>query len=171
MTLRRCPHEKEITALLALGHWPQASTAELREHLVGCRSCADMVLVTRTFQAARADAAAAAVPASAGLLWWRAQLRRRNDAVERIGKPILRAQIFAFSVCVLFAAGFLVSLAAHGLRWPSWSQPSSASGLHLGALWPAALFNSGWSFAVLIPIFATLVLLSGVVVYLASEKQ
>jgi hypothetical protein len=38
-------------------------------------------------------------------------------------------------------------------------------------LWPSALFSSGWSLALLIPVFATLALLSGVVVYLALEKQ
>ncbi len=172
MTLSTCPREKEVRALLALGHWPQAATPELHAHLRDCRSCADLVVVMRAFQTARADAAAAAHLASPGLLWWRAQLRRRNAAVERLGKPILRAQIFAFSVCFLFAVGVLVSQATHGLRWLYWMRrlPQGPT-LHLEALWPTALFNSSWTLLVLIPVFLTLALLSGVVVYLASEKQ
>jgi len=38
-------------------------------------------------------------------------------------------------------------------------------------MWSSALLNPGWSLTVLIPAAATLALLSGVVVYLASEKQ
>jgi hypothetical protein len=172
MTLRACAHEKEVAALLARGHYPQACPADLRAHVSACRSCADLVLVTRAFQTARTESAAAANLASPGLLWWRAQLRRRNAAVERIGKPILGAQIFALSVSLLFAVGFLASQATHGLHWLAWLQQlPPAPALHLEALWPSALFNSGWSFPVLIPILATLAVLSGVVVYLASEKQ
>jgi len=177
MTLRPCPHEKEVVALLARGHYPQACPAELRTHVSAYRSCADLALVTRAFQTARTESAAAAHLASPGLLWWRAQLRRRNAAVERIGKPILGAQIFALSVSLLFAAVFLATQATHGLRWLSWLQQlqktqfPQASSLHLEALWPSTLIHSGWSPMVLIPILATLALLSGVVIYLASEKQ
>jgi hypothetical protein len=172
MTLSPCPHLEELRSLLALGHWPQAGTPELHAHLRDCRSCADLVVVTRAFQNARADAAASAHLASPGLLWWRAQLRRRNAAVERVGKPVLRAQIFAFSVCFLFAVGVLVSQATHGLRWLSWMRLlPQAPTLHLEALWPTALFNSSWTLPVLIPVFLTLALLSAAVVYLASEKQ
>jgi hypothetical protein len=156
--------------MLALGHYPEACTPELRAHLTGCRSCAELVLVARAFQAARAHLAANANLGSPGLLWWRAQLRRRNAAVERVAKPIARAQVFALTVSVLFAVGFLATQATHGLRWLSWLQQLSPA-LHLGALLPSDLFSSGSSLLVLLPIFATLVLLSGVAVYLASEKQ
>jgi hypothetical protein len=46
-----------------------------------------------------------------------------------------------------------------------------AHGLHLEVLWPSALFNSGWSLLALIPVLATLALLGGVALYLASEKR
>jgi len=170
MILRPCSREKEVTEMLALGHYPEACTPELRAHLTGCRSCAELVLVARAFQAARAHLAANANLGSPGLLWWRAQLRRRNTAVERVAKPIARAQVFALTVSVLFAVGFLATQATHGLRWLSWLQQLSPA-LHLGALLPSDLFSSGSSLLVLLPIFATLVLLSGVAVYLASEKQ
>ena len=48
---------------------------------------------------------------------------------------------------------------------------SLAHGLHLEVLWPSALFNSGWSLLALIPVLATLALLGGVALYLASEKR
>jgi hypothetical protein len=178
MTLRSCSHEKEVAELLARGHYPQACTLELRTHIDACRSCADMVLVTRAFQTARVQTAAAANLPSPGLLWWRAQLRRRNAAVERIGKPILGAQIFALSVGIVFAIGFLATQATHGLHWLTWldgisfnglawpSQLPQASALHLDAL-----FNSGSGWLVVIPVLATLVLLGGVAIYLVSERK
>ncbi|MGA2650681.1 MAG: hypothetical protein ABSF28_09165 [Terracidiphilus sp.] len=110
MTFGPCVHEKELTGLLALGHYPHACPPELRDHVSACRSCSELALVTRAFQTARAQTAAAANLASPGLLWWRAQLRRRNEAVERVGKPILGANIFALSVMLLFAIGVLPGL-------------------------------------------------------------
>ncbi len=172
MTLSPCSHEKEVSALLAQGGWPQACAPELRTHVRACRACGDLVLVTETFKRARADAAGAAILGSAGALWWRAHLRRRNAAVERVGKPLLGAQIFALAINLLLAVGFLVSQARHGFRWLTWLEelPQEHT-LHLDVLWPSALFNSGWSLVWLIPLLATLALLGGVVVYLASEKQ
>jgi hypothetical protein len=175
MTLRTCPHEKDVTELLARGHYPQACPPELHAHLEGCRSCADLVLVTRAFQTARAQTAAAANLPAPGLLWWRAQLRRRNEAVERIGKPILGAQIFALAVSVLFAIAFLATQATHGLRWTAWfdgvSWPAQAPALHLDTMIPASLFSSSLGLLVAIPVCATLLLLAGVAIYLASERK
>lgn len=172
MTFGPCVHEKELAALLALGHYPHACPPELRAHVELCHSCADLILVTRAFQTARAQTAAVANLASPGLLWWRAQLRRRNAAVERIGKPILGAQIFALAVNLLLVGGFIVSQATHGIQWLPWLEqlPQSQS-LHFEVLWPSALFSAGWSFTVLIPVLATLALVGGVAVYLVSERQ
>lgn len=172
MTFGPCIHEKDLTRLLALGHYPNACPHQLRTHVDSCRSCAELVLVTRAFQTARAQAASAANLPSPGLLWWRAQLRRRNAAVERVGKPILRANIFALSVMLLFGIGFLASQATSGLRWISWfTQLPQEPAFHLESLWPSTLLSSGWGLPLLIPICATLALLGGVVVYLALEKQ
>ena len=77
MILGSCVREKEVSELLRQGHWPHACTAELHAHVDGCRACRDLVLVAASFQKARAQAAGAAPLQSPGLLWWRAQLRRR----------------------------------------------------------------------------------------------
>jgi hypothetical protein len=138
----------------------------------GCRCCGDLALVALAFQAARAEAFDAAKIGSPGVLWWRAQLRRRNAAVERIGRPILGAQIFALAVNLLLVVGFVVWQARHGLAWLTWLQqlPQTAP-LHFDSGWFDSLLGGGWSPMVLIPAAATLALLGGVVVYLATEKQ
>src|ERR1039457_6600114 len=114
MMLRRCPREKEVKELLERGQWPQACAPELRAHVSSCRSCGELVLVTSAFQKARIEAAGAAKLGSPGVLWWRAQLRRRNEAVERIGRPILGAQIFALAVNLVLAVVFVVWQAGLG---------------------------------------------------------
>jgi hypothetical protein len=172
MILKSCSHEKEVAELLQRGQWPAACTPELRAHVSACRSCGDLVLVAETFQRARAGKAGAASIATPGALWWRAQLRRRNAAVERLGKPILGAQIFALAINLFIVVAFLAYQARHGMGWLSWlEQLPEAYSLHLDNLSQSALLNPGWSLMVLIPAVATLALLSGVVIYLASERQ
>ncbi|MDE3149316.1 MAG: hypothetical protein KGL37_07585 [Acidobacteriota bacterium] len=174
MILRPCPREKEVKELLERGHWcvAAATTPELRAHVNACRACSDLVLVSEAFKRARAEAAGAANIAAPGVLWWRAQLRRRQTAIERIGKPLLGAQIFALCVLLVLAVGFLVTQARQGLEWLTRLEHLPQAGaLRLEDLWSSAFFTSAWSPLVLIPALATLILLAGVVVYLAAEKQ
>jgi hypothetical protein len=171
MTLRPCAREKEVAELLRLGHWPAAASEDLRGHVSGCHSCSDLVLVTQTFQRAR-EAAPAVNLQSPGVLWWRAQLRRQNAAVERIGKPIWGAQIFALAINLVLAVGFVFYQATHGLRWLSWLgelSPSRAS--FFDALRSVAAMASGWSLVVLVPGAIGLVLMSGIVLYFASDRR
>jgi len=172
MTLRPCTCEKEVTELLARGQRPEAFTPELRAHVSGCRSCGDLALVAETFQRTRLEASGAARIVSPGAIWWRAQLRRRNAAIERVNKPILGAQIFALAINLVLVVGLLVWQARQGLGWLTWlEQLPQVGSLELGKLWSSALLIPGWSLTILIPAAATVALLSGVVVYLASEKQ
>ena len=189
MMLRTCPREKEIKELLEHGQWPVAAetAAELRAHVGSCRACRDLVQVTSAFQRARIEAVGEARIGSPGVLWWRAQLRRRNAAVEQIGRPILGAQIFALAVNLVLAGGVVAWQSRHGLSWLTWpigsdwfARLSQAAALHLGSLspaslWPSTLSGSGLG-SLLTPIViilaaATLAILGGVVVFLASEKQ
>ncbi len=179
--LKPCSRENEIKEMLERGQWPQACTTELRAHVENCRSCADQVLITTAFRSARAEAVANITLPPPGVLWWRAQLRRRNAAVERIGRPILGAQIFALAVNLVLAIAFIAWQARHGAAWLSWlSSPAGPAQthqplFHFDALWSPQLLSSGLNSMmnplVLVPAIATLALLGGVVVYLATEKQ
>jgi hypothetical protein len=123
----------------------------------------------QAFHGARAESTRAAQPGSPGVLWWRAQLRRRRAAVERIGKPILGAQIFALSIALVLAAGFVVSQARHGLQWVSWFSKSPT--FRLDSLWPATLVMPQWGAMLLVSGLVALALLGGLAVYFNSEKQ
>ena len=177
MRLRSCRHEAELKQLLELGHWPHSCADELRAHVAGCRACSDLVLLTLAFRGARAEsAAAAAPPPPASVLWWRAQLRRRNAAVRRIQRPLLGAQLFAFAVALVLLVGVLVYEAIQGMPWiaavAGWfGSLKQSTAIHLDALWPLASGQSNTNLMYLLPGAAMLLLLGGVVVYLATEKQ
>lgn len=176
MTLRSCPREREVKELVESGQWPRACAPELREHMSACRACADLALVASAFRSERTAAVAAAQAGqvklgSAGTLWWRAQLRRRRAAVERIERPLVSAQIFALAVSLLAALGFAGFEARHGVAWLNWLEglPQAAT-VHIEDISSSGLLNSSWTW-LLIAAAATLALVGGVVVYLASEKQ
>jgi hypothetical protein len=162
-----CAREREVTESLDRGYWPEACPPELREHVNACRMCSDLVLVSQAFQAAHKQTAQLPHLESPGSLWWRAQLRRRNAAIEKVGRPILGAQIFALVLSVVVAAAVL---ALRGYTLRSWFSDLPRV-LHLDALWPAALSQSSGIASIVLPALATVALLSGVVVYFSTEKH
>jgi len=170
-----CSREKELASLLKLGHWPMAASAEMQSHLQTCRACANMLSITEAMRGVKHEAMRHVQLPPPGLLWWRAQLRRRDEAVKRIAKPILGAQIFALGINAIVVLGVLLSQAKHGLHWLTWFSAdehnlSPDSLFHLGALWPTLSLGTAWGLATLIPTVALLAFLAGLVVYLASEK-
>jgi hypothetical protein len=162
-----CAREREVTELLDRGYWPDACPADLRAHVEGCRMCSDLVVVSKAFQAAHKQAMQVPQMDSAGGLWWRAQLRRRNAAIEKVGRPIFGAQIFALAISAVMAVAML---AWKGNWLKAWLEDLPRA-LHLDALVPAAFSQSGGMASIVVPVLATVALLSGVVVYLATEKQ
>ncbi len=168
MTFRTCSYENELTRALKDGHWPEGCGSELRSHVDGCGSCSDLVLVTLTFQSARRESEQARLSGSPSLLWWRAQLRRRNAATERVSRPITIAQIFALFVYALLGVVFVASQYRHGLHWASWWSELVPRALHF---LPAVSGHADLNSFLLISGFGLLALLSGLVVYLASEKS
>lgn len=168
MIFRTCSCEKEVAQALKEGHWPDGCTRELRAHVAACANCADLVLVTQAFQCTRSESARESSAGSSGLLWWRAQLRRRNAATEQISRPLTIAQTFAFIVTALVGIGFAASQYQHGLRWGAWwSEATLSRLLHLLSL---ASTTPGGNLVLLVPGLGALALLGGLVVYLVSEK-
>ncbi len=108
--MRACVREKEMTELVERGGWPEAAPEELRGHAAACEACGRTLLLLQAFRQERAQAIGAARLEAPGVLWWRAQLRRRNAALEKIGRPLLGAQIYAIAV------GLIAGLTVLGLE-------------------------------------------------------
>jgi hypothetical protein len=172
MMLRACPREKEVSALVQRGQWPGACSNELREHVEGCRACGDLALVMQTFHTARAASTGTASPPSPGVLWWRAQLRRRKAAVEQISRPLFGAQVFALSITVAIAGVFAISQARHGIAWISWlGQHARSQTFHLDDLLTSLQAIPQSSLILFVFGLASVALLGGLVLYFDRPRQ
>ena len=118
MSRLTCSRLDEVRTALAQGHWPEACAADLRAHAETCNRCAQEILLTTHLQQDRATTITSAQPVPASLLWWRAQVRRRNAALERAGRPIAAAQIFALVITAAAVVGILVRTLAQPSPFP-----------------------------------------------------
>jgi hypothetical protein len=162
MSWNRCSRLEEVRQALALGHWPEASAPELRAHVQGCSRCAEEILLTKHFQLARTQTIAAARTEPPNLLWWRAQLRRRNTALERAGRPLAAAHVFAL---LIILAAIVAATASH---WRGLLDRALAEWTPLSTL---TALQSDWGLAPLIMGIAVVAMLGGVVVYLTAERH
>jgi len=170
MRFGACPREREVNQLLGRGQWSQACPAELRDHVAGCRSCREVVAVRQAFGRERSTAFAEARLESPGALWWRAQLRRRNAALERIGRPLMGAHIFALSVCLTAAVVYVLWLARRGFNWLAWAGEVPRA-LHFGSLLPAAWLSSSWGLWMGVSMAVMVALTGALIAFLGSEKR
>lgn len=167
MMLRDCGYARELAEALKSGHWPHGCGPELRSHVENCRECSDVVLLRQVFGEARIRSERESVCDAPELLWWKAQLRRRNAATVQASRPIALAQAFALALSLLVAGVFAVLEYRHGLRWSSWFTDLVPSRILHGL--SAGLVN--WNPWLLIPTCAALAVLSGLVVYLVTEES
>ena len=165
----RCAREQEVVAAIRSGGWPTACEPALRLHVDECERCADTVLVAAALRQDRAEAIQAAPLVSPGLLWWRAQLLRRQKAIEQVAKPISVAGTLALFASIIAVIGLAVGQRSQLAGWFS----SVTSFPHLDAFWvPGAWIHSGTLPVVLLIVSgATLGLLGGFVVYLAFQRE
>jgi len=159
MRFGACSHEKEVGELLRGGQWPQGCGAELRAHVSGCGKCSELVMMRSAIQGLRAGDMAAARLEASGVIWWRAQLRKRNAALQQVARPLKAAQMFAMAVVVSFAAGFGVSEMRHSSEWMARVEAIS---------WGSAF--SGWGLVIAVMGVVGVGLLGVVAVYFVSDR-
>lgn len=168
--LRPCPREKEVKALVERGQWPQATPSELLAHASACRACGDVALVTQAFQDERGRAGGPVHVMSPGMIWWRAQLRRRNEAIARLNRPAMAAYFFAFGATLVLTAAFLIVQARQEGGWLSQLRSLAGQALNLPALWNAALSGSGAAWMTISAVLSG-VLIAATTVYLALDRK
>ncbi len=126
MRLRSCDRETAVRRALAEGKLDAA----LRQHLVGCRSCSDLVLVETFLQRNARELRPVAPLPDPGPIWWRARLQARAEAAERATWMIPALQRLALTGIAIVAG------LAFARSWPvlrTW----------LGALTPDSLLAAG----------------------------
>ncbi len=166
---RSCNREKELAELLKRGQWPALASAEMRAHVTGCSSCRDLASVTQAFQRERVAVSAHARLESPGVLWWRAQLRKRNAALRQVSRPLAAVQVFAVVLGLVAAIACLIIASQSGAGWlkPLAELPST---LHIPEMLPLALQNTPAPWLVLVT-FAAITVMGGIFIYRASEER
>lgn len=103
--MSHCSWQNEVAQTVREGRWPSGCTDDLRNHVSACTGCTEEVRVLSTFATARAATMRMATPHGAELLWWKAQLRKRNQAMERMQRPglAISTATVAASIVVLIA--------------------------------------------------------------------
>ena len=106
-----CAREQDVLDAVAARRWD----AELRAHIESCAICQDVRTVFAAMSEER-DAAweETSVP-PASVIWWRAQIRAREEATRVATRPIAVAQAVAIT-CLLALAVALVPLALPWIR-------------------------------------------------------
>jgi len=101
-----CQYETPILRAIEARQWPDRCDDELRAHAASCADCADLVDVATALTEDRdVTARAARVPPS-GAVWWRTQMRARQDAARAARRIINVVQ--AAAVLVALVAVFLI---------------------------------------------------------------
>lgn len=172
MRLGHCSRENEVVSALKTGSWPQGCDPELRRHVDSCNTCSETVMIKDAFRGALAVSRSEAHLDAPAIIWWRAQLRRRHAALERVGKPVTFAHLFALAICILAA----VSLAGVQVRdaggWlPLLDRFKDAVAAHSDTASSFASTMLDWNLLLLLPCVAAVALLGGVVVFLASDRS
>ncbi len=100
-----CPREQDVLDALAAGSWPRRAEHELRVHVGACEICSDLAEVVCALGDDQEHAWQDARVPSSAVMWWRAQMRARQEAARQVARPISFAQgIAAVSALVVTAA-------------------------------------------------------------------
>ena len=166
-----CTREQDVLDAVAAGRWPDRCDRDLREHIAGCEICRDIATVV----AAIADERDAAwdepgVPASS-VVWWRAQIRARDEAARVAARPIVVAQAIAVA-CLIAATLALMPFALPSVRsaaalvtdFAAWLTPRAA------AVSSAVTLVTGTALPIL-PFAVASVLLAPILLYYALTEE
>jgi hypothetical protein len=108
-----CPFEAEVLDALAAARWPARVNAELTSHVASCEICRDVITVAQAMSTDHDAAWREANVPSSGQMWWRAEMRTRQDAIRDASRPVAVAQ----GVAVLLGLGVIG--AGVWFAWPS----------------------------------------------------
>ena len=116
-----CGREEDVLDALASNRWPSRCDEELRTHVHHCPVCADLAEVAEALVNERDVAWRDARVPPAGVVWWRAQLRAREDAARAAVRPVAFIQGIAASVAVWLAVALFRALPpGYSAEWQTW---------------------------------------------------
>jgi hypothetical protein len=166
-----CPREQDVLDAVAAGRWPRRADADLRQHVDGCGICQDVAAVFAVIAEDRDAAEAELVVPHSSIVWWRAQIRAREEAAATAARPIAVVQIAAV-VCLIAAAVALAPVALTTLEVAAASTSSIAAWLAPRAAAVVNTFSLVTGMAQpILPFAAASVLLMPVLLYYVLREE
>ena len=162
-----CTHEADLLDALAARRWPDRADPALQAHVRACGTCADVAVVASAFFEDRHAWRDDGPLPPASTVWWRSQLRAREEAARRASRPMVAVQIAA-TACAAIASvlaapsasawlGRLLDAATRHAAWPAQGDPAIAWVLGAAAYTTFPLVAIGM-WIVLAPVIVYLVL-------------
>jgi len=106
---------------LSARRWPERCDADLRTHVASCAICADLVDVASALLDDHEVAWRDAHLPPSGVVWWRAQLRAREEAARAAARPLAFIQGVAASVAVWLVLALVRAVPPGYLStWRAW---------------------------------------------------
>jgi hypothetical protein len=128
----QCDRETEVLDLVWTNQWPARADDGLRRHAAECHVCRDLAAVAEAVGALNDATLADAHVPDAGLVWYRAQVRARQELTRRAARPVVAAQAAAV---LLGGVGVLAAWRAGGAAALDWWSQHSAPALPQTAVW------------------------------------
>ncbi len=161
-----CAHEQDVLDALAARRWP----GHLRAHVNECALCADLVEVAAALLEDQESAWKGARVPPSSIVWWRAQVRAREEAARAAARPLAFIQGVAASMALWLAVAICRALPwpAPGdwRTWLAWLVPSVTFGLPdlstVATILPGAL---------LLLVLAAWLMLAPVAIYFAVHDE
>ena len=106
-----CSREQDVIDALSTGRWPERAPGDLQAHVASCEICSDTLTVASLVLADHDDPAVDPRLPSSAVMWWRAQMRARQEAAREAARPIAVAQVIGAvcAVAVLLVIGLWFS--------------------------------------------------------------
>lgn len=119
--MNECVHEREVLDLVLADRWPDRCDPDMVAHAAACDVCGEVVAVALAMREDETRVESAVIAAQplhqsvvpdATLVWWRAQIRAREDAARKAARPIAMVQGIAIGI------GLVAAISTTRMAWP-----------------------------------------------------
>ena len=114
MSRAECPREQEVLDAIASSRWPSRLGEDLARHVDGCAFCKDLGFVAEALNSDFSSAIEQARVPTAGLVWWRAEIRTRQESLRVASRPITLAHYVGAGSAAVIALTLLLTLIDFG---------------------------------------------------------
>ena len=114
MSRAECPREQEVLDAIASSRWPDRLGEDLARHVDVCAFCKDLGFVAEALNSDFTLAIEQARVPTAGLVWWRAEIRARQESLRVASRPITLARYIGVGSAAVVALTLLLTLIDFG---------------------------------------------------------